>query len=54
MGGIQKTVNSLPLEFWRDWMLATSGVRGDVQILPETRERWAKEIAEYYEKNRGC
>ena len=37
----------MPDQFWEDWMLAVAGLRGEVEILPETLERWRRERATF-------
>ena len=34
----------MPDQFWEDWMLAVAGLRGEVEILPETLEKWAIDV----------
>ena len=38
------------LDFWREWMLAVAGIKGEIEILPETLNRWKKEVDEFKKK----
>lgn len=41
----------MPDQFWEDWMLAVAGLRCEVEILPETRERWRREIHDWRDEH---
>lgn len=34
--------------FWNDWALAVNALKGKIDLTPDIRRRWKREIASYY------